>query len=231
MQFRPNISKSEEIKQIVIADAALTLAFSLALAGGIFGKPSHIIVLIPMAFVAVTLSFVLHELMHKYVAQHYGAIAAFQTSKMGLIITLGTSLFGFLFGIPGATVIYTNSFTVKQNGVTSLAGPLTNFAVFAVFFVIFMLVPPAGYFYELAALVMFISILLAFFNMLPIMPLDGAKVMRWNKRVYFSALGIIFVLMGVAYYSLYHSIAGMVMEVVFMLFIAVFFSMFYRNVL
>ncbi|OWP53331.1 Zinc metalloprotease [Candidatus Micrarchaeum sp.] len=231
MQFRPNITRTEEIKQIAMADAALTVAFSIALAGGIFGNLGNAVVLLPIAFVAVTLSFVLHELMHKYVAQHYGAIAAFQTSPMGLIITLGTSIFGFLFGIPGATVIYTNSFTVKQNGVTSLAGPLTNFAVFAVFFVIFIFAPANTYFSTMASIVMFISILLAFFNMLPIMPLDGSKVLRWNRKVYFSSLGVIMVLMGIAYYSLFHSVAGMVTEVIFMLFIAVFFSMFYRNVL
>jgi len=231
MQYRPNITKSEEIKQIVMADAALTIAFSIALAGGIFGNLIDVVALLPMAFVAVTLSFVLHELMHKYTAQHYGAIAAFQTSKMGLLITLGTSIFGFLFGIPGATVIYTNSFTVRQNGITSLAGPLTNFFVFAAFFILFILTPPLTYINNLAALVMFISILLAFFNMLPIMPLDGAKVLHWNKRVYFSALGVILVLMGVAYYSLFKSVAGMITEIIFMLFIAVFFSMFYRNVL
>ena len=231
MQFRPNITRTEEVKQIAMADAALTIAFSIALAGGIFGNLGDAIVLLPIAFVAVTLSFVLHELMHKYVAQHYGAIAAFQTSPMGLIITLGTSIFGFLFGIPGATVIYTNSFTVKQNGVTSLAGPLTNFAVFAVFFVIFIFAPANTYFSTMASIVMFISILLAFFNMLPIMPLDGSKVLRWNRKVYFSSLGVIMVLMGIAYYSLSQSIKGMVIEVIFMLFIAVFFSMFYRNVL
>ncbi|MEM0154484.1 MAG: site-2 protease family protein [Methanothrix sp.] len=231
MQFRPNITRAQEAKQIIIADLALTLAFSIALAGGIFGKIGNFIILLPIAFVAVTLSFVLHELMHKFVAQHYGAIAAFQTSRMGLLITLGTSIFGFLFGIPGATVIYTNSFTPKQNGVTSLAGPLTNFAVFAVFFIIFLVAPASSYFSTLAALVMFISILLAFFNMLPIMPLDGSKVLRWNKRVYFSSLGAIIVLMGIAYYSLFKSVAGMVTEIIFMLFIAIFFSMFYRNVL
>ncbi|OJI07502.1 MAG: hypothetical protein BK997_02715 [Candidatus Micrarchaeum sp. ARMAN-1] len=231
MQFRPNITRTEEIKQIAMADAALTIAFSIALSGGIVGNFNHVIALLPMAFVAVTLSFVLHELMHKYVAQHYGAIAAFQTSTMGLLITLGTSIFGFLFGIPGATVIYTNSFTVKQNGVTSLAGPLTNFAVFAVFFAIFIFTPALPYVNMLAALVMFISILLAFFNMLPIMPLDGAKVLRWNRKIYLSSLGVITVLMGIAYYSLFKSVKGMVIEIVFMLFIAVFFSMFYRNVL
>ncbi len=230
--MRQNISHSEEIKQIAIADLVLTLAFSLAMEGGVFGlRSSAFIFILPIAFVAVTLSFVLHELMHKYVAQHYGAIAAFQTSRMGLLITLGTSLFGFLFGIPGATVIYANTFTKRQNGITSLAGPLTNFAVFAVFFVLYIFATPLTYLAYMAEFVMFISILLAFFNMLPIMPLDGAKVLYWNKRVYMASMGVIFVLMAFAYYSLFKSITGLIIEIVFMLFIAIFFSFFYRNVL
>ncbi|MCL4372232.1 site-2 protease family protein [Candidatus Marsarchaeota archaeon] len=232
MSVRENIPRKEELKQIAIADLVLTFAFALALSGGLFGISStRFILIIPIAFVAVTLSFVLHELMHKYVAQHYGAIAAFRTSRMGLIITLGTSLFGFLFGIPGATVIYTSSFSKRQNGLTSLAGPLTNFAVFAVFFIIYLMVNHATYIGLLAEFVMFISILLAFFNMLPIMPLDGAKVLYWNRQVYGASLGAILVLMGIAYYALFQSIAGLIIEIFFMLFIAVFFSMFYRNVL
>ncbi|MCL4404922.1 MAG: site-2 protease family protein [Candidatus Marsarchaeota archaeon] len=231
MQFRPNITRAQEAKQIIMADLALTVAFAIAIGGGIFGGLHDVVILLPIAFVAVSLSFVLHELMHKFVAQHYGAIAAFQTSRTGLLITLGTSLFGFLFGIPGATVIYTNSFSVRQNGITSLAGPLTNFAVFAVFFPLYLISPANTYIQLLAEFVMFISILLAFFNMLPIMPLDGAKVIHWNRRIYYSTLGVIFILMAVAYELLFKSVAGMVTEIIFMLFIAVFFSMFYRNVL
>ncbi|MCL4374107.1 MAG: site-2 protease family protein [Candidatus Marsarchaeota archaeon] len=230
--LRDNISRREEIKDIIIADAVLILAFSLTLDGGIeHAAPfaafaQRFVYLLPIVAMGVSLSFVLHELMHKFVAERYGAIAAFRTSHMGLLITLATGFFGFLLGIPGATMIYTSKFTRKEEGLVSIAGPLTNFVVFAAFLVAFLLIrPPLGsYLYEMFAFTIFISILLAFFNMLPVPPLDGSKVLHWNSRIYLLTMGIIFVLMFV--------FTGIPLDsIVLMVFIALMFSLFYRNVL
>ena len=138
MAFRYNLSASEELKDIIVADIVLVVAFSLALSGGVANIISggasvgSFLLLLPIAALAVTLSFVLHELMQKFVAQHYGAVAGFRYSASGLVITLLTGAFGFLLGIPGATMIYASRFTKRENGIVSLAGPLTNFAVFVV---------------------------------------------------------------------------------------------------
>jgi Zn-dependent protease len=239
MFVRENANPYREIKDLMIADIVLIVAFSFTLLGGVFGFFqstssifSSLITTIPIVALAVTLSFVLHELMHKFVAQHYGAIAGFRTSYNGLAITFMTGLFGFLLGIPGATVIYTSSFTKRQNGLVSLAGPLTNFAVFVVFVGLgialfgfaFLANPPANsYIYNAISLTLFISILLAFFNMLPIFPLDGSKVLSWNKPVYVGTMALIFVLMLVfTHISL--------IALLFMLGIALLFSLFYRRI-
>ena len=228
--MRSNENTKREIKDIIIADAVLIIAFSMTLSGGIFGlsrgSPFGFAVLIPAVALGVSLSFILHELMHKFVAQHYGAIAGFRTSYNGLIVTLLTGAFGFLLGIPGATMIYTNSFTKRENGIVSIAGPLTNFVVFGVFVgLLLVLNPPAGSYVAYAIqLTIFISILLAFFNMLPIYPLDGSKVLSWNKEVYLITMGTIFVLM------LAFKVINII-DVVFMVGIAIFFSLFYRNMM
>jgi len=228
--LRSNENTKREIKDIVIADAVLIIAFSMTLSGGIFGlsrgSPFGFVVLIPAVALGVSLSFILHELMHKFVAQHYGAIAGFRTSYNGLIVTLLTGAFGFLLGIPGATMIYTNSFTKRENGIVSLAGPLTNFVVFGIFVgLLFALNPPNGSYLGYAInLTIFISILLAFFNMLPIYPLDGSKVLAWNKEAYFITMGTIFVLM------LAFHVIGLI-DIIFMIGIAIFFSLFYRNMM
>lgn len=206
---------SREVKDILIADIALSIGFSLALTGGIFYASSGgFIYLLPIAFIAVSLAFILHELMHKFVAQRFGAIAGFRKSDNGIIISLLTSMFGFIIGLPGATMIYAPHFTRKEEGYVSLAGPLTNFVVFAFAFIIgSALFPgfaqttastlfggssaPVPYLELMLSFVAFISIYLAFFNMLPIFPLDGSKVYRWNKAVFFAVIIAIFVLMGV----------------------------------
>ncbi len=230
--IRENFSIGTEIKEIVIADLVLILAFTLTLEGGIGGisMPYSFVrrffYLLPIVALGVTLSFVLHELMHKFVAEHYGAIAAFRVSTMGLLITFATGLFGFLLGIPGATIIYTSYFTKKQNGIVSIAGPLTNFTIFAIFLALLLLLRPApsSYTYALISFTIFISILLAFFNMLPVPPLDGSKVLGWNKSVYIATMAVIFVLM-----FLFTGIP--ISSIVFMIFIALLFSLFYRNLM
>lgn len=233
MAFRYNISGREEIKNIVIADVVLIVAFSLTMSGGItsIGTSgtsfiSTFIWYLPIATLAVTLSFVLHELMHKFVAQHYGAIAGFRASTNGLVITLITGALGFLLGIPGATVIYASNFTKKENGIVSLAGPLTNFVVFVVFVsLVYALKPPTdSYLYAALDFTIFVSILLAFFNMLPISPLDGSKILAWNKVVYVSVLAVIFVLM-------FEFTSVPISSIILMLIIALFFSLFYRTAL
>ncbi len=229
MYVRPASSLKREIKEIVIADIVLTIAFSFTLLGGIenltgYSALMNLLLFIPISAVGVTLSFVLHELMHKFVAQRYGAIAGFQSSRSGLLITIATGLFGFLLGIPGATMIYADRFTKRQNGIVSLAGPATNFVVFLAFLAILVFGNPTGYLLKLVSIVMFISILLAFFNMLPIMPLDGSKVLAWNPYVYFATMGVIFILT-----LLFTAIS--LTEIILMFIIALIFSMFYRTML
>ncbi len=242
--YRQNNTSLFELKNLLLADAVLVFAFSITFMGGIYGlgssdpelakalglssNASPLLIfayVVPIMFVGVTLSFIFHELMHKYVAQHYGAIAGFRASYTGLIITLVTSFFGFLIGIPGATVIYTNSFTKKENGIVSIAGPLTNFTVFGVFLAISLLFGNllSQYLLTLVSFTMFISILLAFFNMLPIYPLDGSKVLAWNKPVYFATLAVIFCLMLLTNMLPVYSI-------VFMILMALLFSFMYRGI-
>ncbi|MGC8648738.1 MAG: site-2 protease family protein [Candidatus Micrarchaeia archaeon] len=232
MAIKIDPSIKEEIIDIIVADIVLIFAFALTLDGGIFYISSfatwfsNLIFFIPMVAIGVTLSFVLHELMHRFVAIHYGAIAGFKSSKMGLIITMLTGAFGFLLGIPGATMIYAHNFSKRENGIVSIAGPLTNFLVFAIFLMLFIVLKPAqkSYLFDIISFTLFISILLAFFNMLPIPPLDGSKVLAWNKYIYIVTMGIIFGLM------LFFSILPLI-DILYMVAIAIFFSFFYRNII
>ncbi len=240
MQLREHLSLARELQDIVLADLVLSLAFSLALIGGakaVRGNEMVFLYLFPIALFAITISFVLHEMMHKFTAQKYGAVAAFRTSTIGLGITLISGMFGFLLGIPGATVIYTNTFTKNEEGVVSLAGPMTNFAIFLVFLAIHFLyfagssfaLPTVGaglhsYLASLVNLTLFISIILAFFNMLPVFPLDGSKVLRWNKPVYFAMVAVTFLMLFYVIGSGY-----LLFLLVFMLAIALIFSFMYRG--
>jgi len=225
--MRQNIPIGDELKEIIIAEVALVLAFSLAFSGGIASAIHHqqlFISFIPIAFVAVTLNFVLHEMMHKFTAQRYGAVAGFKTSTLGLAITIVTGMLGTLFGLPGATYIYVHNFTKKENGIVSLAGPATNIVVFAVFaaILVFLNPPINSYLYTGIYFVMLIALVLAAFNMIPVMPLDGSKVLAWSLPIYAGVSGVLLILL---------LLFGMTQLIFYWIIIAVVFSFFYKGML
>jgi len=147
--------------------------------------------ILPVAFIAVLTAFALHELAHKITANYYGHYAAFSYSKQGLILAAILSfLFGVLFAAPGAVFIYGQP-TRKENGIISLAGPLTNLTlgiVFSILFFVFvffsLFIKASNFLASAFFLIASINIFIGAFNMIPIMPFDGSKIWKWNKAVY-----------------------------------------------
>ncbi len=152
---------------------------------GIFGG-------VAISLATVGSGFVLHELSHKFVAQRYGYWAEFRMWPMGILLAIATSLVGFIFAAPGATYISGLSVSSEQNGKISLAGPITNVAVGLIFlpFLIFGF----GSLKLLGFIGFSVNMFLAVFNMLPFMPLDGAKVFAWSKIFWLAVFGPLVIL-------------------------------------
>lgn len=191
-----------EVRDIIIAWLALGVAFSFALSGGglsLLGGGGGLSLIDSLYLVGVSLltvgtGFVLHELSHKFVAQRYGYWAEFRMWPMGLVLALVTSLIGFIFAAPGATYISGTNISPSENGRISLAGPLTNIAIAALFLPFYLF--GGGVWYLIGLIGVRINIFLALFNLLPLGPLDGAKVFRWNLPVW----ALVIVPLGVAFY-------------------------------
>lgn len=181
----------EELRHILFSVVVLTIAFTLAFSGIIYGD-RHIIGLstseyflyyLAVSCVAVFSGFLLHELAHKFVAQKNGAWAEFRSYPMGLAIALFFSVMGFLFAAPGAVYIQ-GMISKKQNGHISIAGPLTNLVFGGIFIALSMAIVDNILLSYGCYLVGSINLLLAVFNLLPVPPLDGYKVLKWNLPVY-----------------------------------------------
>lgn len=197
-----------ELFQLGVAVLALSAAFTIAnaspLYGGIPGNSAGALGLLFLAaLVSVGTGVGLHEIMHKIVAQHYGHWAEFRYSLRGLLMTFMFAFFGFVFGAPGATYI-SGMVTMEQNGRISAAGPVTNIALAVVFLGFEVALLPfaaaataanvaVGIFFFAAS----INLILAGFNMIPVMPLDGAKVWHWNKAAWIGIVVVVLVLLGV----------------------------------
>ena len=178
----------------------LTLAFALALSNGLFvvmDDPSILITTLPLAFAAVMTGFLLHELAHKWMAQQYGCWAEYRGNKNGLYFALAMSAFGFLLAAPGAVMV-SGRITDRQNGIIAAVGPLTNIAIAIVALPIYIFTAgldwPISLLGELARFIIVINPILGGFNMIPVQPLDGSKVIMWSKPAYLGIIAAIFAL-------------------------------------
>ena len=150
--------------------------------------------------VAVGTGFILHELAHKYVAINYGAHAEFRAWREGLLFALGLAVFtngSFVFAAPGAVYVLGRNISVRQNGIISLAGPVTNLFIVLAFAIFTIAFRPAGFIAGITLSAMYVNFFLAAFNMIPIFPLDGSKVFVWNKAAWavttaVAAAGVLF---------------------------------------
>jgi Zn-dependent protease len=142
--------------------------------------------------IGVGLGFILHELAHKYAALHYGYWAEFKLWIPGLVFSLITSFFGFIFAAPGAVYIYGDYMSNKENGIISIVGPLTNIILALIFLGILLnagaIFGPYTVGTSIIQSICFLGFstnsFLALFNLIPISMLDGRKVFNWNPLVW-----------------------------------------------
>ena len=177
----------KEIRDLIISFIVIALGFTILYSNGDY---SHITLIFPIVMIGVGAGFIFHELGHKFSAMHYGYYAEYELWPTGLLIALVSSFFGFIFAAPGAVVIYSNGMEERTNGIISIAGPLVNIALGLIFFIILGSLGNLIY-TETGAILSLICVLgtrinffLAAFNLLPIPPLDGSKVLSWSVPIW-----------------------------------------------
>ena len=177
----------KEIRDLIISFIVIALGFTILYSNGDY---SHITLIFPVVMIGVGAGFIFHELGHKFSAMHYGYYAEYELWPTGLLIALVSSFFGFIFAAPGAVVIYSNGMEERTNGIISIAGPLVNIALGLIFFIILESLGNLIY-TETGAILSLICVLgtrinffLAAFNLLPIPPLDGSKVLSWSVPIW-----------------------------------------------
>jgi Zn-dependent protease len=147
-------------------------------------------------FLIIVPSAIIHEYAHGWAADQLGDPTARHAGRLTLnplahIDMIGTiilpitlillsSMQGSIFMFAYAKPVPFNPYNLKDRkkgpALVAIAGPAANF-VAAVIFGILVRLLPAGPFTELLSIIVFANVLLMVFNLVPIPPLDGSKVL------------------------------------------------------
>lgn len=149
---------------------------------------ANLLILIPVLLFCM----MMHELAHGLVANRLGDPTAKRLGRLSLnpirhLDPLGTAMFvitylfsGFVFGWAKPIPVSPYYFKNRQRGmaIVGLAGPVTNFILAIVFVLILNWTQPLpdGRLWDFLFLAFQINLVLGIFNLFPIPPLDGSRV-------------------------------------------------------
>lgn len=175
------------------------------------------------SIIILVFSAIIHEYMHGFMAEKLGDPTARLEGRLTLnplphIDLFGSILFPFLLLMSGAGFVFgwakpvpfnPNLLNDKKFGAAkvAIAGPLGNLILALIFGLFLRFVPIQNeVFVNLVALIVIINLVLMVFNLVPIPPLDGSKVLlaflpsKWHDKFYeLERYGMILVLLFVAF--------------------------------
>lgn len=182
-----------EIRDIIISVIALIIIFSWRPFPS-FGLNLDIV---PYVVIIVIIAFLMHEMAHKFMARKFNMVAFYKMWPQGILFGLIFMILGLRFVAPGAVIVHPYKFgrwgfrrpkpeiASGEMGLIALAGPAINL-FFAMMFSLFN-----GFLFQQ---LVFINAWLALFNLLPIPPLDGSKIIIWKPWLWGFCLAIALIL-------------------------------------
>lgn len=170
--------------------------------------PLEIAVKVGLFFIPFLFALCFHEFAHGYIAklrgdntaEMMGRLTMNPLAHMDWIGTVGLPILAIITGLPlfgWAKPVPVNPRNLKdpKNDMfwVAIAGPLSNILLFVLGLIVFgvfyhvLRLPGSSPAWDMLKTFLYINLLLAFFNMLPLHPLDGGKVLerfipyQWNR--------------------------------------------------
>ncbi len=151
-----------------------------------------------------------HELAHRWSARRLGCYSRYVLSPIGLILTLITAIpfIPIKVIMPGFTLVvspYQDPYINKRiNGIVSIAGPITNLVFASVSLFTLALLIRQGLINTLSFYFLYNNTLInswvALFNLLPIPPLDGSKIIRWKPLLWVISFVLSIMMLGATFF-------------------------------
>lgn len=185
MANQDRILLDREVKDFLIAIFVLFFGYVISIYVDTRFPISSLPLVLLVSLFSIVLAFSAHEGAHRFMAIRLGAIAFFKKWNLGLLLIIVSSLVGSLFATAGA-VQFTGITDESKIGKSALAGPATNLIIGTSVYGIYLL----GGFSSISLVgfllinIFRINLWLGLFNMIPIPPIDGSKVFRWDLKIF-----------------------------------------------
>jgi Zn-dependent protease len=158
---------------------------------------NEIIQTIAVYALPIVFAITLHEAAHAYAAKYFGDLTAYSQGRMSLnplkhIDPVGTILIPLVLALMSSPFLFGYAKPVpvdfsrlrnpkKQMLWVALAGPMANFVMALLWMSLFLVLGAGGleeeYFYRVAKAGIFINLVLFAFNLFPLPPLDGGRIL------------------------------------------------------
>jgi len=149
------------------------------------------------------LSFIFHELAHKFVGLRKGFSARFRLNTIGIIITAASIFLPIKFVAPGAVVIRGFS-NLRDLCMIALAGPLANLVIALGILFSSIVFSDFPFFASQGLRTLgLLNAYIALFNLIPLGPLDGLKVFTYSKTYWATFFGLSVVLLIIFNYDIF----------------------------
>ena len=178
-QDRHGMFSRREIKDIVISVVVLSVLFA-------YPEIFTFRWLMLVSLFVVGVAFMGHELSHRYAARKMGFFAEYRMWPQGIMLAIFFTLFSngsFIFAAPGA--VYFASFWIFREPTPEDVGKIgISGAVFNMGFMLVMILSSFFYPHWILSYAAMVNAWLAIFNLFPLGPLDGKKVLAWNRKIW-----------------------------------------------
>jgi Zn-dependent protease len=193
----------KEIKHLLPAAALIiAIGFSISLYNDYFNLLGWSWTETSIFAILLMVSFLIHEMAHKVIAQRHGLWAEFRLTTWGALLTLISVFTPFRLIAPGAMMI---AGSARQNeiGKISIAGPIINLTLAPTFLGVSLTQATYNGYWFLFLILASFNAFIAVFNLIPFGVLDGLKIFHWNKKVWITAFAAAISLTVYTYFVLY----------------------------
>ncbi len=172
-------AKEDFLISFIVLGLALSIAYRHIISG--YSPEKFLFVLLPVGFLSSLIAIGVSYGSMRFLSERYGYRINFTLFTSGIIFALVTSIFGFIISLPGSTRVI-GSVNNEIEGKIALSSPLMNIVLGAILSAFSFI--SSGTLSQIFIIISGSSLMVAVFSSLPVPPLPGYSILKWNFYIY-----------------------------------------------